>query len=203
MASSVMVASGIGSFVAASRTLPLMRASPTAKAFAAPKSSVIRQSARVLRMGLSPVVWNSMVKTNDRRRLFKRQIRLILEAALELLQQPHALVRLHAVLLDRDVDLLLHPLLQVAPVPLRHRQHLADRLARDLFLDVEAGLFVGIEEDVHLVHAPEEIVDVAHDVLIGAGEEGAEEVRLLGLDLVKRKGVAHVIEIDVLRDFAV
>ena len=80
---------------------------------------------------------------------------------------------------------------------MRHRQHFADRLAGDFFFDVEAALFVGIEKDVHFVHAAEEIVDVAHDVLIGAGEEHAEVIGLVGAQLVEGKGFADVIQVDV------
>jgi hypothetical protein len=41
----------------------------------------------------------------------------------------------------------------------------------DDFLDVIAGRLVGFEKDVDFVHAAKEIVQVAHDVLIGAHQE--------------------------------
>ena len=56
---------------------------------------------------------------------------------------------------------------------------------------------------MHFVHAAEEVVDVAHDVLVGAGEEDAEVVRIAVAQIVERKRFADVIEIDVLRDLAV
>jgi hypothetical protein len=51
-------------------------------------------------------------------------------------------------------------------------------LPGDGLFDVVAALLVVIEEDVDLVHAAEEVVHVAHDVLVGAGQEDAEVVRL-------------------------
>ena len=88
-------------------------------------------------------------------------------------------------------------------VPLRHGEHFADGAAFDRFLDVPAALFVLIEKDVHFVHAAEEVVHVAHDVLIGAHEEEAEVVGLAGLQLVQRQRVLHVLQVDELADLAV
>ena len=49
--------------------------------------------------------------------------------------------------------------------------------ACDRLLEVVAALLVVIEEHVDLVDAAEEVVDVAHDVLVRAGQEDAEVVR--------------------------
>ena len=86
---------------------------------------------------------------------------------------------------------------------MRHREHFADRLTGNFFFDVEAALFVGIEEDVHFIHATEKIMDVAHDVLICASQEDAEVVGFVGTEIVKGKRFANIVEIDVFRDFAV
>ena len=83
------------------------------------------------------------------------------------------------------------------------REHFADGRAVDRFLDVPAALFVLIEEDVGLVHAAEEVVQVAHDVLVGADEEEAEVVGLAGLEAVQRERVLHVLQVDELADLAV
>src|SRR5947209_2558937 len=155
-----------------------MRPSPTAKALAATTMSASRVSASVLRMMLSCYFELSASRNIGRHTAISinAEVGLVFESTLELLQQAHPFGRLQDVGLDGRVDLRLHPLLEVAPVVLRHGQHLADGLAGDLFLDVEAAVLVRVEEDVDLVHAAEEVVDIAHDVLVGAGEKDAEVV---------------------------
>ena len=66
-----------------------------------------------------------------------------------------------------------------------------------------SGVLVLIEVDVHFVHAAEEVVEVAHDVLIRAGEEEADVVRLAGMPAVERKGFFHILQVDEFRDFAI
>ena len=62
---------------------------------------------------------------------------------------------------------------------------------------------------MHFVDAAEEIVQVAHDVLVSAHQEEAEIVRLdgavaiLAIERVQRQGVAHVAQINELVDLAV
>ena len=85
---------------------------------------------------------------------------------------------------------------------------LDDGVAFDDFLDVIAGRLVGFEEDVDLVDAAEEVVQVAHDVLVGAHQEEAEVVGLgqavaVGVELVQRQRVAHVAQVNELVDLAV
>ena len=106
-------------------------------------------------------------------------------------------------LFDRRVHLRFHLPRELRLVPLRHAEHVADGAAFDGFLDVPAALFVFIEEDVRLVHPAEKIVQIAHDVLVGAHEEEAEVVRLAGLQLVQRQRVFHVLQVDELADLAV
>src|SRR5947199_7213899 len=155
-----------------------MRASPSANALPATAMIASTPTANVLRICISCLVDCSSEVNALRQRaipvLFNAEVGLILEPALELLEQAHPLVRANDILFDGRVDLRLHPLLQVAPVVLRHGQHLADGVAGDLFFDVEAALLVVVEKDVYLIDAAEEIVDVAHDVLVGAGEKNAE-----------------------------
>jgi antitoxin HicB len=58
--------------------------------------------------------------------------------------------------------------------------------ALDRLLDVPAALLILVEKDMRLVHAPEKIVQVAHDVLIGTHEEKAKVVGLAGVAIVDR-----------------
>ena len=66
-----------------------------------------------------------------------------------------------------------------------HRQRLPDGRALDDFLDIIPRGLIRLEKHMHLVDAPEEVVEVAHDVLIGAHEEDAQVV---GLDLAVAVG---------------
>ena len=56
---------------------------------------------------------------------------------------------------------------------------------------------------MHFVHTAEEVVEIAHDVLVGTGEEEADIVRLAGLPAVEREGFLHILDVDELRDLAV
>src|SRR3954447_16390605 len=135
----MMVAFGIGFFVAASVILPCIRASPIANAL--PATAMISNTPRAndLRICISCLVdCSSEVNASSQRAipvLFNAEVGLILEPALEFLQQAHPLIRAEDILFDGRVDLRLHPLFQVAPVVLRHGQNLADRVPGDLFLD--------------------------------------------------------------------
>ncbi len=82
-------------------------------------------------------------------------------------------------------------------------KNLADSAAGKNFLDVVAAILVLIEIDMHLVHATEEVVHVAHDVLIRTDEKEADIVRLAGLPAVERKRFFYVLEIDKFADLAV
>ena len=92
---------------------------------------------------------------------------------------------------------------QLDLVPLRHREDFADRAAFDNFLDVPAALLVGIEEDVHLGHATEQVVQVAHDILVGADHEDTEVVEFAGNDAMERERVFDVLQVDELGDLAI
>src|SRR5882762_9800634 len=107
-----------------------------------------------------------------------------------------ALFRLHLALADLAVQRLLDALGQVARLVLYPRQHALHGVARDHFLDVEVLRVVVVDEDVHLVHAPEEVVHVAHDVLVGAGQEHAQVVRLAGPERMERDGLVHRLAFD-------
>ena len=85
-------------------------------------------------------------------------------------------------------------------VPLRHGEHFADGAAFDHFLDVPAGFFIGIEEDMHLGDATKQIVEVAHDVLIGADHENAEVIHFAGRDAMERQSFLHILQVDELGD---
>ena len=75
---------------------------------------------------------------------------------------------------------------------------MVDRVTGEHLLDVVALVLILIEEDMHLIDAPEEVVEIPHDVLIGAGEENAEVVGLAGSHAVDRECLLHVLEIDEL-----
>src|SRR5207249_1428354 len=59
------------------------------------------------------------------------------------------------------------------------------------------------DKHVYFVHATEEVVNVAHDVLVGAGEENAEVVRLVVAEIMQRQCLANVETINVLRHLPV
>ena len=81
-------------------------------------------------------------------------------------------------------------------------EDVGDPTAAERFLDVEAVGFIIFEEDVDLVDTPEEVMEVAHDILICACEENAEEVGL-AVERVERDVVLRVLEIDERGDFSV
>src|SRR4051794_26138641 len=112
------------------------------------------------------------------------QVGVFLQSALVVREQFHGIVRLQAVGLDRGIDLEFYQAHELDLVPLRQRQNLADSAAFDDFLNVPAALFIGIEEDVHLGDTAKEVVQVAHDVLVGADHEDAKVIHFAGADLV-------------------
>jgi hypothetical protein len=70
-------------------------------------------------------------------------------------------------------------------------------------LPVSASVgLVGFEEDVHFVYAAEEVVQVAHDVLVGARQKDAEVVGLVVEGVDGEVGLC-VLEIDEAVDLAV
>ena len=81
-------------------------------------------------------------------------------------------------------------------------EDVGDAAAAQRFFDVEAVGFIVFEEDVDLVDAAEEVVEVAHDVLIGAGEKHTEVVRF-PVERVERDVVLGVLQIDEAADLAV
>jgi hypothetical protein len=76
--------------------------------------------------------------------------------------------RFQAVALDRRVDLRLHASFEFALVILNRVKRLGDVAAFNHFLHIVAVGFFGIEEDMNLADAAEKVVEIAHDVLIGA-----------------------------------
>jgi hypothetical protein len=106
------------------------------------------------------------------------------------------------VLAGGGVDLGLHAPAELLPLVLHALDDIGDAAAAQGLLDVEAIGFVGLEKDVHLVDAAEEIVQVAHDVLVGAGEEDAEVVGLV-VERVQGEVVLRVLQIDERGDLAV
>ena len=93
---------------------------------------------------------------------------------------------------------------QVVREVLHVGEHLVHRRAGDLLLDVVAAGLVGVGVDVGLGDAAEQVVRVAHDVLVGAHEEEAEEVRLAGAERVVLDGALVLLVLpDVARDLAV
>jgi hypothetical protein len=93
------------------------------------------------------------------------------------------------------VDLLLDAAAELLPLVLHALDDVGDAGAGECLLDVEAVGLVVLEEHVDLVDAAEEVVQVAHDVLIGAGEVDAEVVGLV-VQRVERDVVLHVLQVD-------
>ena len=54
---------------------------------------------------------------------------------------------------------------------------------------------------MHFGDAAEEIVQIAHDVLVGAHHEQAEVINLAGMDPMQRQRFAHVLQVDELQTF--
>src|SRR3954452_9498735 len=108
------VAFGIGLFVAASVILPCIRASPIANAL--PATAMISNTPRAndLRICIYCLVdCSSEVDASSQRALallFNPELGLIPARSLELLEQPHPLVRADDILFDRGVELRLQQL---------------------------------------------------------------------------------------------
>src|SRR5216684_1863674 len=179
-----MVAFAMPCLVVASTTLPTMRPSEPANALPANARTMSAPNAVVLCMLIPP--WTVPLRTTHPHNLFWSQDLPTLRG-----------------LVEAEVGLVFQSPLEVLPVVLRHGQHLADRLAGNLLFDVEAAFFVLIEEHMDLVDAAKEVMDVAHDVLIGASEKDAEVIGLAVAQLVERQCFADVMEIDVLRHLAI
>src|SRR5690606_31327839 len=78
-----------------------------------------------------------------------------------------------------------HSPVQVVGVVLNERElFLHRRTGQNLFDVIRAGLIL-VGEHVDLRHAPEEIVHIPHDVLVGTHEEEAQVVRLIRADVVQ------------------
>src|SRR5205807_5894494 len=61
----------------------------------------------------------------------------------------------------------------------------------------------GIEKNVRFGNATEQIVKIAHDVLISADHEDAEIIHFARNDAVERQRVAHVLQIGKLGNLAI
>src|ERR1022692_4669148 len=139
----------------------------------------------------------------DRDMQLEAQVGVLLQPALVIIEEAHGFGGFHAVGFDGLVDLPLHLPLQLILVILDRGEALDDGAALDDLFNVVARWLVGFEEDMDLVNAAEQVVQVPHDVLIGAHQEEAEIVRLrlavaVRVKLVQRQRVAHVAEVDEL-----
>ena len=130
------------------------------------------------------------------------QVGLVEHLALVEFEEADAFAGFHDVLARGGVDLGLHLSAEFFLLVLHAFEDVGDPTAAKGFLNVEAVGFIIFEEDVDLVDAAEKIVEVAHDILIRAGEEDAEEVGL-PVERVQRDVVLGVLEIDEGGDFPV
>src|SRR5207249_4831464 len=85
-------------------------------------------------------------------------------------------------------------------VPLRHCKNLSNRAALNHFLNVPAGFFVGIEQNMHLRYAAKQIVEIAHDVLVSAHHKNTEIIYFSGLNPMQRQRLLYVLQVDELAD---
>src|SRR5206468_2819120 len=131
------------------------------------------------------------------------EIRVFLQQPFVIGEKLHRVVRLQKIGLDRDIDLRFEQSHQFDFVPLRHREHFADGAAFNDLFNVPAGFFIGIEKDVRFGNAAEQIVKVAHDVLVSADHEDAEIINFAGNDAMKRERLAHILQIGELGNLAV
>ena len=115
----------------------------------------------------------------------------------------HAFAGTDGVGLRGAVHLALEHAAEIFGVILDHAEDAFDRVARDAFFDVETVGLVVFEEDVGFVHAAEQVMQVAHDVLVGADHEGADIVGLAFLERMEGEGLADVFQVDEVVDLAV
>src|ERR1022692_4190165 len=137
----------------------------------------------------------------DRDMRLEAQVGVLLQPALVIIEKAHGFGGFHAVGFDGLVDLPLHLPLQFILIVLDRGKALDDGAAFDDLFNVVAGRLVGFEEHMDFVYAAEQVVQVAHDVLVCAHQEEAEVVRLrlavaVGIKLMQRQGVPHVAEVD-------
>ena len=72
-----------------------------------------------------------------------------------------------------------HLPLQFAAVVLHAVETFAEGLATNDFFDVITAGLVGVEEHVDFIHAPEEIMQIAHDILIRTHQKEPQKIRLI------------------------
>ena len=118
-------------------------------------------------------------------------------------EEAHAFIGFEDVGLDGAIDLFLHAAGEHSLVILHIGEDFADGAAGNGFLDVKAARFIGIEEDVGFVDATEEIVEIAHDVLIGADKENTEIVGLAVERMERERPADFAIAVDELADLSV
>src|SRR6266540_6695209 len=114
------------------------------------------------------------------------EISIFLDKTLVVGEKFHRVVWLESIGFDGGIYLRLEQPHQFNFVPLGHGKHLADGAAFDDFLNIPAGLFVGIEENMHLRDAAKQVVQVAHDILISAHHENADVIHFPGRDAMER-----------------
>ena len=88
---------------------------------------------------------------------------------------------------------------EVLLVVLHVGEHLGHRVALDHVLD---AVVVAVDPDVHGVGVAEEVVQVAQDLLVGADQEGGDQV-LAAVRAVQLEEALHVAQVDELVDLAV
>ena len=104
-----------------------------------------------------------------------------------LVEDRDALGRTHDSLLDFRANEFAHAPMQVVWKVLHLREHVLDRRAGNDLLDPEIVRFLRIGINVRFGHAPEQIVGIADDVLVGAHEKKREVVGLAGVRRVQRQ----------------
>ena len=95
-----------------------------------------------------------------------------------IIQEIHTFGRLHFVLFDCFVDLGLDHAGKLAGLVLNVAQDPADRETGDGFFDVKPVRFIRVKVDVSLVHGTEQVVEIAHDILISPQKEEPKKIGL-------------------------
>src|SRR5437868_14042637 len=119
-----------------------------------------------------------IARLRQRFRAVERKISVFLEKAFVVGEKFHRVVWFESIGFDRSVDLRLEKAHQFDFVPLRHGENFSDGAAFDHLLNVPTGFFIRIEENVHLSNASEQIMEVAHDVVM-SGDDEKDDVRHL------------------------
>src|SRR5690606_14625702 len=101
--------------------------------------------------------------------LINLEVSLARKALLVEGEQLHSFVGTEKVRFNRSINLCFQSLDQFSRIVLSHGQYVTNTVAGNLFFDVEPTLFILIEENVDFIDSPKKIVNISHDVLVGAG----------------------------------